>query len=198
MESGRFFALFPGVSLCYNGRYHMVTNIIAIIAILVTVSSAAWYKTLKEVREEVKNSSAPSPLAYTESLKSTSRMLAVSSNAIYIGEQFPGAATTVSMALLEAPGFVVIHENGGDEPGKIIGISELLAKGESRNVVIPLSKNTREGDKLWVALYLDNGDKKFSPEKDKPAQDRLGHPVMMAVIVGKEEDLSESPPEISP
>ena len=177
----------------------MVTNVIAIIAILITVSSAAWYKTLKEVRKEVKNSSVPSSLVHTESIKSTSRALTQNQNALYVGEQFPGATTTVNMALLEAPGFAAVREadSDGNEPGKIIGVSELLSKGESRNISILLSRSARESDTLWIALYLDNGDKKFTLEKDAPAEDRFGHPIITGVTVGGGESSSENPLEIS-
>ena len=176
----------------------MVTNVIAIIAILITVSSAAWYKTLKEVREEVKNSSKPSSLVYTESAKPTLNTLAASANAVYINRQTPGATTTVDSILLEAPGFVAVHEDdqsGEGKPGKIIGASALLPKGESRNISVPLSRVVHAEEKLWVSLHLDSGDKKFNIEKDKPALNQFGYSVVAIVIVKDEADEAKIPPE---
>lgn len=126
-------------------------------------------------REETK---APGP-------SSDSSGLIVSKNAIYLTDQIPGENITVSVVHFETPGFVVVHEDLNDAPGKILGASSLLPAGETKNALpVTLSRTTKDGETLYAILHLDNGDGTFDAAKDKPAQDKVGgEPVMMIFTV---------------
>lgn len=112
----------------------------------------------------------------------------ISSNAIYIAEQTPSLTIAVTLVRLEKSGFVVIHEDTADTPGRILGASDLLPVGETSNLApIPLSRLTRNDETLYAMLHLDDGDRIFDEVKDKPALDPVGAlPVMMIFTVNME------------
>lgn len=114
--------------------------------------------------------------------------LIVSNNAIYVAEQVPGRSVSVSVARLEKPGFVAIHEDVAGAPGKILGISSLLPAGETENLPpITLSRPTTDGETIYAMLHFDNGDDGFDTTKDKPALDSVsGAPVMMVIAISKD------------
>ena len=169
----------------------MVTNIIAIIAVLVTVSGAAWYKTLREVRQEAGNFPQASFRFVTPPIE-ISNTLASEPNAIYASDQKPGNTVSVSVLAAESAGFIAIHESKDEKPGKIIGTSHLLQKGKSPNVVIILLREAKEGERLFAIFHLDDGDDKFDVKNDKPAADKDGNFIMMAfkILRGAEEESS--------
>ena len=111
--------------------------------------------------------------------------LIVGNNAIYVAEQAPSETTSIAVARLEKTGFVAIHEDNADKPGRILGTSSLLAAGETRNLPpITLSRITKDSETLYAMLRLDDGDGVFDPAKDKPALDSVsGEPVMMIFTV---------------
>lgn len=114
--------------------------------------------------------------------------LIVGNNAIYVAEQAPGNSILVQVVYLEKPGFVVIHEDASESPGKILGASSLLRKGETKNLpAISLSREIKDGETIYAMLHLDNGDSEFDAKNDKPALDPTsGTPVIMIVSVGKD------------
>lgn len=120
--------------------------------------------------------------------RSDSSGLIISNSAIYVAEQTPGPSVSVSIARLEEPGFVVIHEDTAGAAGKILGASSLLPAGETKNLPpIMLFRATTDGETVYAMLHLDNGDNWFDAAKDKPALDSVsGTPVMMAVTISKD------------
>lgn len=114
--------------------------------------------------------------------------LIVSKNAIYVAEQVPSKIASVAVVHLEAPGFVVIHEDAAGMPGIILGASVLLPAGETKSpVLISLSRMTKDDETIYAMLHLDDGDGVFDARKDRPAKDRVGgEPVMMVVTVSKD------------
>ncbi len=114
--------------------------------------------------------------------------LIVSDNTIYVAEQAPGSSMLVSVVRLEKPGFVVIHEDASGEPGKILGVSNLLPVGETENPPsIALSDATADGETVYAMLHSDNGDGKFDAANDKPVLDTVsGTPMMMVVMISKD------------
>lgn len=112
--------------------------------------------------------------------------LVVGKNAIYVAEQVPSKIVSAAVVHLEKPGFVVIHEDAAGVPGAILGVSGLLAAGETKSpALISLSRATKDGETIYAMLHLDNGDGVFDVGGDKPAaEDRVGgEPVMMVVTV---------------
>ncbi len=122
------------------------------------------------------------------SADSGSTGLIVSRNAIYVAEPVPSQTLSVAVVRLEKPGFVVVHEDAGGNPGEILGASGALPAGETGTLApISLSRMTRDGEMLYVMLHLDDGDGTFDAVRDKPALDPVGNlPVMMVVTVSAE------------
>lgn len=114
--------------------------------------------------------------------------LFISNSAIYVAEQTPGPRVSVSVVRLEKPGFVLIHEDAFGAPGKILGVSNLLPRGETKNLLpIVLSRPTRDNEIIYAMLHFDNGDGKFDASNDKPALDSVGDaPVMMIITISKD------------
>ncbi|MDP3769501.1 MAG: hypothetical protein U1A25_02820 [Candidatus Sungbacteria bacterium] len=114
--------------------------------------------------------------------------LIIGHNAIYVAEQLPGRSVSVSVVRIEKPGFVVIHEDAGDAPGKILGVSNLLPAGETKNLLpIMLLRVAQDGEIIYAMLHVDNGDGVFDAEDDKPVFDSVdGTPMMMIVAVSKD------------
>lgn len=119
---------------------------------------------------------------------SDSTGLVISTSAIYVAEQAPSQTVAVTLIRLEKSGFVVIHEDVADVPGKILGISKLLPTGETNNLKpILLSRPTRDGETLYAMIHLDDGDSIFDEVKDRPALDPIsGLPMMMIFSVSTE------------
>ena len=108
-------------------------------------------------------------------------------NAIYVAEQAPSKTVSVVVVQFEKPGFVVIHEDINGTPGKILGASALLSKGETKNVLATLSRMTVDGETLYAMLHLDDGDRVFEPVEDHPAEDSIGgEPVTMIFTVSND------------
>ncbi len=122
---------------------------------------------------------------------SDSTGMIVGNNAIYVAEQAPSRTVLVAVVLFAKPGFVAIHEDNADAPGKILGASGVLSAGETKNTApIALSRATKDGEKLYAMLYGDNGDGVFDTAKDKPLIDSAtSQPVMMifSISVGASE-----------
>lgn len=114
--------------------------------------------------------------------------LMISNNAIYVAEQLPGRSVSVSVVRLEKSGFVAIHEDVGDLPGTILGVSGLLPAGETKNPLpIMLSRATGDGEIIYAMLHSDNGDGQFDAAEDKPVLDLGdGTPMMTIVTVSKD------------
>ncbi|MEK7559927.1 MAG: hypothetical protein AAB522_01340 [Patescibacteria group bacterium] len=112
--------------------------------------------------------------------------LIVASNAIYAAEQAPGRSVLVSLVRFEKPGFVVIHDDVAGSPGKILGVSGLLKKGETKNLSpITLSKIIINGETIYAMLHFDDSDGVFNAAKDKPVLFNF-EPTMMIITVSSD------------
>ena len=105
----------------------------------------------------------------------------VGSNAIYVDDSPLGTLVPISYAKLQSSGFVVIHEDSSNKPGKILGVSQLLAAGENTKIdPVSISRMSKNKELLYAVLYLDDGNGAFDFEKDKPAIDSItGENIMM-------------------
>lgn len=118
---------------------------------------------------------------------SDSSGLVIGSNAIYIAEQMPGNSVEVQVARLEKPGFVVIYKDASGVPDEILGVSNFLLEGETKNLEITLSRETVEGETIYAMLHFDDGDQVFNAASDLPALDASSsEPVMMIVSVSED------------
>ena len=119
--------------------------------------------------------------------------LLVGSSALYVAEQTPGQSVTVDFAVLEKPGYVAIFESSPEEPGKLLGQSALLTAGETKGITIKLSRATQDGEALYAAIGLDDGDGLFSAALDLEARDPVtDEPVAMVFSVSQDAPTGES------
>ena len=99
-------------------------------------------------------------------------------NAVVATEQRPGRTVTIAQVYLAEPGYVVIHEDASGEAGVILGSSALLSAGENNKVVVTLSRETKNGEKLWSMLHTEtNNNTTFEASTDTPVASRLGGPI---------------------
>lgn len=105
----------------------------------------------------------------------------VGDNALYVSEQKPGTTMLAQLVMIEDKGYVVIHESDNGKPGKIVGTSRLLEKGQTMDVSITLSAPLVDGKMYIAMLHVDNGDGVFNGATDAPAQNEEvdASPIMM-------------------
>jgi len=161
---------------------------LSIIAVIIAaVAAIVFFRTV----EKSEDSSTP----VGQVPESASSGLRAGSNAIYVPEQSPGKTVTVGFVVLARAGFVVIHENAEDVPGKILGESALLEAGEHATIEsIPLSQEVKDGEELFAVLHQDDGDGFFDAAMDLPVSDEAGNTIMMSFFVSAD---AEPPMDVS-
>lgn len=96
-------------------------------------------------------------------------------NMVVVVEQKPGTGVIGSIIHLAAPGYLVIHEDMGGEPGAVIGSSTLLPAGESTGVMVALTRASKDGETLYAMLHFEKGgNTTFSAPEDTPVPSILG------------------------
>ncbi len=101
----------------------------------------------------------------------------VRSTHITVADQTAGDSVRVGAVSLDADGWVVIHEEHNGVIGNALGAARETA-GEHTNVVVPLLRATEAGNRYWVVLYGDNGDREFHLSDDFPFRESAGEPVI--------------------
>lgn len=66
-----------------------------------------------------------------------------------------GEEVVVAEVTLPAPGFVALHRSEDGLPGGLLGISDLLPAGTSRDVVIPLAEPVAGVHQVFAVAYVD-------------------------------------------
>lgn len=142
---------------------------------LVVVLGFAYY--LVSRGRSQKATPSPSPV-------SNQSLVPGAKNAVAVSDYTVGKTVSVAIVLLEKPGYVMIHEDDKGNPGKIIGTSRLLPAQESTNVVVTLTRASKDAEVLYAMLHLDDGDGKFNATTDNPIVDSEGKVVLMNFTVG--------------
>jgi hypothetical protein len=125
---------------------------------------------------------------------STVSGMRVEDNAVAAFDQKSGETVTVSQVYLAQPGYVVVHEDAAGSPGAIVGTSALLPAGQSDSVVVQLSRESVEGERLYAMVHLEaNNDGTFSAA-DAPAPSTLGGPIMGTFMISSE---AQSPVDVT-
>ncbi len=109
--------------------------------------------------------------------------LLVGDNAIYVADQRPGPSVNISFVKLAKNGFVAIHASADGRPGAIVGSSDFLEAGETRNFAISLSRLVTEGEELFAMPHVDDGDLVFNPANDPPALDSENNVMFMRFFI---------------
>lgn len=151
-------------------------------ALLVVIAAAAiWYALF------LKRGASDQPASAEKKPALKPSGLVIGRNAIYVADQAPSERIAVGFAVLENPGFVVIHEDRGGEPGAILGQSALIGAGEANDLPpVLLLRKARDGETLLAMLHRDDGDGAFDPAKDVPVRDAGGELVTMQFSIDRE------------
>jgi len=104
-------------------------------------------------------------------------------NSLLVDTQKAGDEVVVKNINVSKPGYVVIQESSDGKPGRIMGSSNLLNAGETKETYV---KAEISSDKEYFAvLYTETGDKFFNKAKDVPIEDTEGNIIMMKFGVTK-------------
>jgi hypothetical protein len=71
------------------------------------------------------------------------------------GQRTDGEAVVVAEVTLPAPGFVAVQGEEDGLPGAVLGLSELLAQGTHREVLVPLARTVAGPQTLFAVVYID-------------------------------------------
>lgn len=102
-------------------------------------------------------------------------------NAIAVNDQAPGLSVAVRMAAFVRDGWVVVHENDGGKPGRILG-AKRFSSGQGQSGVVELLRPTAEGNVYFAMLHDDDGDRQFDHIKDLPLRDPQGNMIFMRFV----------------
>lgn len=89
-------------------------------------------------------------------------------NAVFVEDQESGAEDViVGLAVLQEPGFVVIHKDDDGIPGDVIGYSMWILDG-AEHFFIGVEEPLEEDEIYYAMLYTDNGDQEWNVQTDLP------------------------------
>jgi hypothetical protein len=89
--------------------------------------------------------------------------------------QTAGFAVAISKVVVSQPTWLVVYEDHAGVPGNAIGAGLFFA-GQTSGTV-ELLRATLPGQSYFVGQSLDDGDKIFSLQNDKPVRDTQGNPL---------------------
>jgi len=91
-----------------------------------------------------------------------------------------GFAVAVTKISVSQPTWLVVYEDNNGTPGNAIGAG--LFFPESTSGTIELLRATLPGKSYFVGQSLDDGDKIFSTQNDKPIRDSKGNPLFTEFV----------------
>ena len=112
-----------------------------------------------------------------------STLLRVGEIAIYVADQTPAETAMISFVDLAEVDWVVIHQNNEGKPGTIMGSSDFLSSGETRDFSINLSRASEDGEQLFAMPHKDNGDGVFNAADDVPVKSEDGNVMFMKFFI---------------
>lgn len=152
--------------ICYNltnkkfMKEKAKTKIAILVALIVVIIffSSTFMSNTKSIQNN--NISASSPYGIFNSLENESAFFNISA------PEISGRIVKIKSVRLNYSGFIAIRSlNNVVEP--IVGVSSYLYRGLNEGVLIVLSKEVANEERLGVGFYQDNGDKIFSADSDK-------------------------------
>jgi hypothetical protein len=105
---------------------------------------------------------------------------------ITVDDQNPGFLVVVSQVFVNAPSWVVIHEDVNGTPGNILG-ARLFEKG-SNSGIIQLLNSMKVGKSYLAVVHGDNGDGTFDLKKDTILKGTDGKNIMAKFSVTQGSD----------
>jgi hypothetical protein len=103
----------------------------------------------------------------TESVSANKTSVTNLSTVSVIGNQIAGKIVSVENVKLTDNAWVVVREDVNGEMGNILG-AQWLPKGTNSATTVELLRGTVAGNKYYVVLYNDNGDRIFGKDTDAP------------------------------
>ncbi len=107
-------------------------------------------------------------------------------NTLTLTKFSPGSTVSVESANLSTAGFIVVHEDKDNQPGVVIGNSQLLTAGSHSSIDISLTRPIVTDETIYVMIHTDNGDGTFNATTDRVANDNQGNPAIIDFRVGLE------------
>ena len=104
-------------------------------------------------------------------------------DSIFMVNQKPGRFVNVGKAVLSKKGYVAIHQEEEGKAGAVIGYSNLLNLGESKNFSVTLNRKSVVGESLYAMVHWDNSNGTFNPSDDVPAVDKDGNVVAIKFMI---------------
>lgn len=92
--------------------------------------------------------------------------------ALVVEDQHAGPSVAIGSINIARPTWVVVYVSREGKPGNALG-AQLFFAGDKKGTV-GLLRNTQAGQSYFVGLSVDDGDRAFSLEKDKPVADADG------------------------
>jgi len=137
-----------------------------------------------------KKNSTPAPVtAPVVSETSATVNLPTKSKLITVENQPLGNNLLIKSVTLKSAGFVAIQEEANGKPFNLIG-SAFLEPGIYDDSSFIVIRKTKTGEKLFVSVYVDDGDGQFNPSSDTLARDDNGAPVMAEIEITGEKPVS--------
>jgi len=117
--------------------------------------------------------------------------LAERKNVILITDFSKNESIPVDYVLIENNGYVAVHDEVDGKPGEVIGVSKIIASGETSNFNVILNREIQEGEILFAILHFDDGDGVFNfPGPDGPIFDENRNIIMSMFKVGASKELN--------
>lgn len=164
--------------------------ILIAVALLAVVGGVFWYQTKNKQGLTL----PPGEPSVSDQEPGSSAIVLEGGNAINVENQEGGETVAIDLVVFESPGFVVIHKaDKNSKPGEVVGHSELLAKGQNKEVVVEIDTPAAKGGVYFAMLHEDTDqDKDFgSVEDDLPVKDKQGNVIMMKFTITSDAALSE-------
>lgn len=124
------------------------------------------------------------------------QMKTASGAGVYVEDQPAGAMeVVVGFAVMPQGGFLAIHEDAGGVPGRVIGVSSVLAQG-GEHVSVKVSPALVDGAIYYAMVYADPKDdpiKALAAGTVRPLTDADGNVVLMSFAA-----VSGAQPETEP
>lgn len=158
----------------------VIKIVIILVAIAILAGGFYFYRTNAKTDISPQNQNTSSPSANQKS------DLVAKTNSISVKNQVGGETIVVGAVNLDKDGFVVIHAVTKDgNAGEVAGHSDLLKKGEIKNIEVLLDQVSKKGESYIAMLHEDtNKDEDFGGEtEDMALKDAQGNIVEVKIDI---------------
>ncbi len=152
------------------------TALIGVVCLILTLILMYFVSHVRPVSQQVSSTSSPR-------IQTFEQMKTASGAGVYVEDQPAGAMeVVVGFAVMPQGGFLAIHEDAGGVPGRVIGVSSVLAQG-GEHVSVKVSPALVDGAIYYAMVYADPKDDPIKALADgtvRPLTDAEGNVVLMS------------------